>query len=101
MSELQNQDPTSPMDTTQMVGQMISLNQLDAVMSIQSILQDSLGSSGTTTPTADSQTANHAANSVQSTNQAASAANNNAQSAYAAIAGSNPATSSQSIYGVN
>jgi flagellar basal-body rod modification protein FlgD len=32
--ELQNQDPTSPMDPTAMVGQMISLNQLDQLISI-------------------------------------------------------------------
>ncbi len=34
--ELQNQDPTAPMDSTQMVGQMISLNQLDQLISINS-----------------------------------------------------------------
>lgn len=54
MSELQYQDPTSPMDTTDMVGQMISLNSLDELMSIQSILQNSLGSA--TTPTSDGTT---------------------------------------------
>lgn len=32
--ELQNQDPTAPMDSTQMVGQMISLNQLQQLSSI-------------------------------------------------------------------
>ena len=34
VQELQNQDPTAPMDSTQMVGQMISLNQLDQLASI-------------------------------------------------------------------
>lgn len=33
-TELQCQDPTSPVDPTQMVGQMISLNQLDQLISI-------------------------------------------------------------------
>ena len=33
-TELQNQDPTDPVDSTQMVGQMISLNQLDQLISI-------------------------------------------------------------------
>src|ERR1700760_2539721 len=33
--ELQNQDPTAPMDSTAMVGQMISLNQLDQLMTIR------------------------------------------------------------------
>src|ERR1039457_6860591 len=32
--ELQNQDPTAPMDSTAMVGQMISLNQLDQLISL-------------------------------------------------------------------
>lgn len=34
VKELQNQDPTAPMDSTAMVGQMISLNQLDQLISI-------------------------------------------------------------------
>lgn len=38
--ELQNQDPTSPMDSTQMVGQMISLNQLDQIASINQLLSN-------------------------------------------------------------
>jgi flagellar basal-body rod modification protein FlgD len=33
-TELQNQDPTDPVDSTAMVGQMISLNQLDQLISI-------------------------------------------------------------------
>jgi flagellar basal-body rod modification protein FlgD len=47
LAELQSQDPTAPMDTTAMVGQMVSLNQLDELISIQGILQNSLGSSTT------------------------------------------------------
>lgn len=38
VQELQNQDPTAPMDSTQMVGQMISLNQLDQLISINAAL---------------------------------------------------------------
>ncbi len=34
VQELQNQDPSAPMDSTAMVGQMISLNQLDQLVSI-------------------------------------------------------------------
>jgi flagellar basal-body rod modification protein FlgD len=41
--ELQNQDPTAPVDSTAMVGQMISLNQLDQLISINQ------GITGTTT----------------------------------------------------
>lgn len=36
--ELKNQDPTAPMDATAMVGQMISLNQLDQLISINQTL---------------------------------------------------------------
>ena len=38
--ELQNQDPTSPVDPTQMVGQIISLNQLDQLIGINQTLTD-------------------------------------------------------------
>lgn len=36
--ELQNQDPTAPMDATAMVGQMISLNQLEQLITINQTL---------------------------------------------------------------
>lgn len=42
VQELQNQDPTAPMDSTQMVGQMISLNQLDQIASINQLLTSTL-----------------------------------------------------------
>jgi flagellar basal-body rod modification protein FlgD len=48
VQELQNQDPTAPMDSTQMVGQMISLNQLDQLTSINQVLSDTFGSSAPT-----------------------------------------------------
>jgi flagellar basal-body rod modification protein FlgD len=47
--ELQNQDPTAPMDSTAMVGQMISLNQLDQLISINEAISASSTTSGTTT----------------------------------------------------
>lgn len=53
-TELQNQDPTSPVDPTQMVGQLVSLNQLDQLISINQTLSN-LGGSGST-PTASSST---------------------------------------------
>lgn len=54
--ELQNQDPTAPMDSTQMVGQMISLNQLDQLASINQLLTtqfaaNQVSSTGTATTT--------------------------------------------------
>jgi flagellar basal-body rod modification protein FlgD len=49
-TELQNQDPTAPVDSTDMVGQMISLNQLDQLISInQTITGDNTGTTGSTT----------------------------------------------------
>lgn len=53
VQELQNQDPTAPMDSTQMVGQMISLNQLDQLASINQVVTDALGSSQGATPPGD------------------------------------------------
>ena len=48
VKELQNQDPTSPMDSTAMVGQMISLNQLDQLISINQVLSTATGTTSTT-----------------------------------------------------
>lgn len=47
--ELQNQDPTAPMDSTAMVGQMISLNQLDQLANINQTLTSAFGSGSSTT----------------------------------------------------
>jgi flagellar basal-body rod modification protein FlgD len=49
VQELQNQDPTAPMDSTQMVGQMISLNQLDQLASINQVVTNALGTAPATT----------------------------------------------------
>lgn len=49
VQELQNQDPTQPMDSTAMVGQMISLNQLDQLASINQLLSNEFGSATSTT----------------------------------------------------
>ena len=46
-TELQNQDPTAPVDSTAMVGQMISLNQLDQLISINQTLTGSTGTATT------------------------------------------------------
>jgi flagellar basal-body rod modification protein FlgD len=46
--ELKNQDPTDPVDSTALVGQMISLNQLDQLISINQTLSGAV-SSGTAT----------------------------------------------------
>jgi flagellar basal-body rod modification protein FlgD len=46
-TELQNQDPTAPVDSTAMVGQMISLNQLDQLISINQTITGSTGTGST------------------------------------------------------
>ena len=50
VTELKAQDPTSPMDPTQMVAQMLSMNQLDQLIQINQTLQTGLSS--TTQPPA-------------------------------------------------
>jgi flagellar basal-body rod modification protein FlgD len=49
-TELKNQDPTAPVDSTAMVGQMISLNQLDQLIAINQTLTGTTASTATTTP---------------------------------------------------
>ena len=50
--ELQNQDPTAPVDSTAMVGQMISLNQLDQLAGINNTLTNQFPTAaGATTAT--------------------------------------------------
>jgi len=52
VTELQSQDPTSPMDATTMVGQMLSMNQLNELIAINQTLQGAFpattGASGST-----------------------------------------------------
>ena len=57
--ELENQDPTAPVDSTAMVGQMISLNQLDQLIAInQTLSQTQQGStSSSSTPSSTAETA--------------------------------------------
>lgn len=65
--ELQNQDPTQPMSSTEMVGQMISLNQLDQVASINQLLTSQVGGQAVATAgMRTSSTPSSASNAVQS-----------------------------------
>lgn len=43
VTELQAQDPTQPMDPTQMVSQMFSMNQLEQLISINQTLTNAFG----------------------------------------------------------
>jgi len=58
ITELQSQDPTAPMDATQMVGQMVSLNQLDQLIGIHQILQANASTDTSNTTQATSKGAN-------------------------------------------
>lgn len=49
VTELQNQDPTQPVDPTAMVGQMVSLNELDQLISINQTLSTLAGTGSTGT----------------------------------------------------
>jgi flagellar hook assembly protein FlgD len=51
MTELKAQDPTSPMDPTQMVGQMVQMNTLGEVMQIRELLQAMPAANPTATAT--------------------------------------------------
>jgi flagellar basal-body rod modification protein FlgD len=98
LAELQSQDPTAPMDTTAMVGQMVSLNQLDELISIQGILQNSLGSGSTATSSATN--GSQSSTSSGAVNQHTAVAQ---PSANAWLAGQQAATTSntQFLNGVN
>ncbi len=64
VQELQNQDPSAPMDSTAMVGQMISLNQLDQLVSINQAVggaTTTIGSVTGGTATGNSQSASSSA----------------------------------------
>jgi flagellar basal-body rod modification protein FlgD len=42
MTQLKAQDPTSPMDPNQMVGQLVQFNTLGEIMKIRELLQDNV-----------------------------------------------------------
>lgn len=62
VTELQSQDPTSPMDANQMVGQMLSMNQLNELIAINQTLQTAFP-----TPAGTSNTSTTSSSAVQST----------------------------------
>ena len=85
VTELQNQDPTSPVDPTAMVGQMVSLNQLDQLISINQTLQN-LSTSGSTTAGTQSKPAANANAVLPQTKTNATATNTPAMSSEATAA---------------
>jgi flagellar basal-body rod modification protein FlgD len=92
VKELQNQDPTAPMDSTAMVGQMISLNQLDQLISINQTL-----GTATSTPASTSGAAAATATESSASVMAARAALLNGSSTLtpaqaATLAASDPST---------
>jgi flagellar basal-body rod modification protein FlgD len=68
VTELQNQDPTQPVDPTEMVGQMVSLNQLDQLISInQTLTNMSTGSSTAASTSGTTQAVQQAATNATNT----------------------------------
>lgn len=67
VTELQSQDPTSPMDPTTMVGQMFSMNQLQQLIDINQTLTTALG-----TPAAGSTSSGTSPAAAASSNMASS-----------------------------
>src|SRR5690348_11052582 len=51
-AELKAQDPTQPMDPTQMVSQMFSMNQLQQLIAINQTLTNAFGGASNATPAA-------------------------------------------------
>ena len=51
VAEIQNQDPTKPMDPTTFMSQLVDLNQLEQVMQINQVVQN-LSTTATTSGTA-------------------------------------------------
>lgn len=89
VQELQNQDPTAPMDSTAMVGQMISLNQLDQLTNINQTLTNAYGTTSSSTSSGSSSSASGALSGAQSATQAALQLLNAApRSAHPAVASS-------------
>jgi flagellar basal-body rod modification protein FlgD len=111
ITELQNQDPTSPVDPTAMVGQMISLNQLDQLISINQSLQNLSPSGSSSTGTQSSSASQADASTQATTNQAnlnpgitkdTTAAQNAAAAALSALgvsSGSTANTGLMNLYG--
>lgn len=85
VQELKNQDPTQPMDPTAMVGQMISLNQLDQLIGINQTLNPSAATTGTSGATAGAQGGSAAGSPA--TGAASGAATADAGTATAAASG--------------
>lgn len=92
VTELQNQDPTQPVDPTEMVGQMVSLNQLDQLMSINQTLDGM--SAGTTTPATSSPATASAVTSLDS----GSTSTSSTSPANAHLAGTTAATQQLPAY---
>jgi flagellar basal-body rod modification protein FlgD len=89
VTELQSQDPTQPMDPTQMVGQMFSMNQLQQLIDINQTLSTALGGSPPTgattgaTPSSDSTSSSLQSTIASSLAHAATLIPMNAAASYA------------------
>ena len=94
VQELQNQDPTAPMDSTAMVGQMISLNQLDQLTNIDQTLSNAYGGSTTSSSTSGTTSGSTSGSTSGTTSGTSSGASPNALNSALGGAASQDATTS-------
>jgi len=97
VTELQNQDPTSPVDPTEMVSQMVSLNQLDQLMSINQTLDNMSGTPGSSNATTHASTANPMVTSATGS-AAAAGSTAAATSAIPQLAAATPLNQPQTVF---
>jgi flagellar basal-body rod modification protein FlgD len=106
VTELQNQDPTSPVDPTQMVSQMVSLNQLDQLIAIHQTLtgmSSGSSSSNNTSGTAQAQVqakANSSTTSAKSSIALPNASTSQIPTSYTGSAGNSGLMNLYGSYGL-
>jgi flagellar basal-body rod modification protein FlgD len=83
VTELQSQDPTSPMDPTAMVGQMFSMNQLQQLIDINRTLSTALGAPSSSSSSSAISPTSVQSNMGASPAQAAATSPSNAAALYA------------------
>ena len=68
VSQLQNQDPLNPTDSTQFVSQLAQISELEQVMGIRSDIETEMAAGTTTTPTTTTTTAGNSGPAASSSN---------------------------------
>jgi flagellar basal-body rod modification protein FlgD len=77
VSQLQNQDPLNPTDSTQFVSQLAQISELEQVMGIRSDIETEMAAGTTTTPTTTTTTAGNSGPAASSNNNTGTTPANN------------------------